>query len=198
MEKSPASSATFCFELVLQEPCGGLLFILTWCVSWIQSFHPSRNPCQSLCTRSPSNKATLAPARTDEQVVETGDTKLQDDEMGLTHEDVEVVVRSIGLSFDRESSVAGDATGSEYCMHRLFDEDEPSLHEVRQAFLVFDENEDGYLDASDLQRVFQRLGLGRGVVGLGECEKAIATYDVDKDMRIDFAEFTKVLEASIC
>jgi calmodulin len=195
MEK-PAASATFYFELVLQEPCGLLfiLTILTWCVSWIQSFHPSS---YQSCTRSPSNKATLAPALTEKQVIKTGGTK-QGDKMEVTHEDIEIVVRSIGLGFDRESSVAGDATGSEYCMHRLFDEDEPSLHEVRQAFLVFDENEDGYLDASDLQRVFQRLGLGRGVVGLGECEKAIAKYDVDKDMRIDLVEFTKVLEASIC
>jgi calmodulin len=191
MEKSPAA-ATSHLELVLEEPCGLLILItiLTWCISRIQSFH--RASCQS-CSQNPSNKqVTLASVLTDNEVFETRNKNKKDD-MEVTYKDIETVTRSIGLNFDQESS---EAIGSDY-IHRIFDEDEPSLHEVRQAFLVFDENKDGYLDASDLQRVFQSLGLGGGV-DLGECEKMVAKYDLNNDRRIDLVEFTKVLEASIC
>jgi calmodulin len=78
----------------------------------------------------------------------------------------------------------------------LFVDDEPSLQEVKMAFSLFDENNDGYINASDLQRVLRGLGLEG--VGLNECEQMIARYDMNKDTRIDFMEFTNVLEASFC
>ena len=38
-------------------------------------------------------------------------------------------------------------------LSKLFEEQEPSLEEVKQAFDVFDENKDGFIDAKELQRV---------------------------------------------
>ncbi|XP_062197846.1 probable calcium-binding protein CML46 [Phragmites australis] len=192
MEKSPAT-ATSHLEPVLQEPCGIIIFLafLTWSISKIQRLLPGS--CQS-CS-SPADKAPPTPVVADKRIIKTRN-KNEDDEMELTHEDINAVMRNIGLGFDQENSLACNSIGSE-CISRLFDDDEPSLHEVRQAFLVFDDNKDGYIDASDLQRVLRSLGLGEGV-GVYECEQMIAKYDMNKDMRIDLAEFTKVLEVDIC
>ncbi|TVU23141.1 hypothetical protein EJB05_30252, partial [Eragrostis curvula] len=193
MENSQDSAAPF-----LREPCGLLfiLTILTWFISRIQTFVSCS--CQSCnCIHKPSKTPTPTPAPivTDKKVIRKRN-KNQDDGMELTHEDITTVMRNIGLNFDQESSMACEFIGSDY-IPRIFDDDEPSLHEVKQAFLVFDDNKDGYLDASDLQRVFQSLGLREGV-GLDECEQMIAKYDMNKDKMIDLVEFTKVLEASVC
>ena len=40
----------------------------------------------------------------------------------------------------------------------LFEEKEPGLDEVKEAFDVFDENRDGFLDAREIQRVLCTLG----------------------------------------
>ncbi|GJN25647.1 hypothetical protein PR202_gb13502 [Eleusine coracana subsp. coracana] len=193
MDKSPCGlQEPFCFEQVLHEPCDLLLIltILTWCVSRIQSLHLSL--CQS-CSHNPSNKATVAPVLTDKQVIKTTN-KRQNEATVVTYEDIQFVMRSIGLNFDHKPSIVCSDIGD--YIPQLFNDDEPSLHEVRQAFLVFDVNKDGYFDASDLLQVFKSLGLEEGV-GKGECEQMIAKYDMNKDRRIDLVEFTKVLEASI-
>lgn len=110
--------------------------------------------------------------------------------------DAEIAMKNMGLNFDIENSIVLKTISSEY-ISMLFDHDEPSLQEVKMAFLVFDENNDGYIDASDLRRVLHNIGLGEQA-GIGECEQMIARYDMNKDMRIDMMEFTKVLEASFC
>ena len=120
----------------------------------------------------------------------------KDDDMELAHEDINTMMRNIGLDFDQENSMVCKCIGND-CIAQIFDEYEPSLQEVWQAFLVFDHNNDGYIDASDLERVLRSLGLGEGV-GMDECEQMIAKYDLNNDRRIDIAEFTKVLEAGIC
>jgi len=128
---------------------------------------------------------------TDKEVIERR-KKDQDDKTALTQEDIKTVMIRIGFNLDQENSMAiGNVS-----IPRIFDDDEPSLQEVREAFLVFDHNNDGYFDASDLQRVLKSLGLGEGV-GMDDCEQMIAKYDMNKDRRIDVSEFTKVLESGI-
>ena len=116
---------------------------------------------------------------TDKEEIERRN-KDQDDEKELTQEDIKTVMRNIGFNLDQENnmSIGNDSIA------RIFDDDEPSLQEVRQAFLVFDHNNNGYFDALDLQRVLKSLGLGEGV-GMDECEQMIAKYDTNKDGRID-------------
>lgn len=187
MENAPRAlqEPSSCFE-----PCGLVLIltILTWCVSRIQILPTSS--CQS-CSHNPSNKATVSTVLTGKEVIKTRNKK-QDDEIGVTYEDIKSVMRNIGFNFDPENSMACSDIGD--YIPQLFNDDEPSLDEVRQAFSVFDVNKDGYLDASDLLRVFQSLGLEE--VGMGECEQMVAKYDMNNDRRIDLVEFTKVLEAS--
>lgn len=77
---------------------------------------------------------------------------------------------------------------------QLFEE-EPSLEEVKKAFDVFDENKDGFIDATELQRVLCSLGLKEGSQ-VEDCRRMIKAFDEDDDGQIDFKEFVKFLEKS--
>ncbi|KAK9188953.1 hypothetical protein WN944_020358 [Citrus x changshan-huyou] len=77
----------------------------------------------------------------------------------------------------------------------LFEEKEPSLEEVKDAFDVFDENKDGFIDALELQRVLCILGMKEGFQ-LENCKKMIKTFDENGDGSIDFKEFVKFMESS--
>ncbi|KAG6536048.1 probable calcium-binding protein CML46 [Zingiber officinale] len=75
----------------------------------------------------------------------------------------------------------------------LFAEEEPSLQELRQAFSVFDENDDGFIDDLELRRVLQALGVGEGLE-VATCRRMIQAHDRNGDGRIDFVEFVRLME----
>ncbi|KAJ0536366.1 putative EF-hand domain-containing protein [Helianthus annuus] len=79
-------------------------------------------------------------------------------------------------------------------MVSLFVDDEPSLDEVKQAFSVFDKNNDGYIDAKELQNVL--YGMGFLHISERDCGTMIDGYDADKDGKISFRDFLKVVEDS--
>lgn len=114
----------------------------------------------------------------------------------LCREDVEMVMGKLGICCSPEGEKLEEGFGSdEIC--GLFEEKEPSLEEVKEAFDVFDENRDGFIDAGELQRVICILGLRQGLE-LEECKRMIAVFDKNGDGRIDFNEFVKFLENSFC
>ncbi|KAJ4764704.1 Calcium-binding EF hand family protein [Rhynchospora pubera] len=78
----------------------------------------------------------------------------------------------------------------------LFQESEPSLDEVKEAFSVFDQNRDGLVDARDLQRVLNNLGVRYGA-NLEACERMIEQHDRNKDGNVDLADFSRLLEMSL-
>nr|AZL94063.1 calmodulin-like protein 47 [Carica papaya] len=73
----------------------------------------------------------------------------------------------------------------------LFEEEEPSWTELREAFDVFDENKDGFIDGSELRKVLSVLGFREA--SEAECRKMIRAFDEDKDERIDFFEFVRII-----
>ncbi|CAD6225004.1 unnamed protein product [Miscanthus lutarioriparius] len=77
----------------------------------------------------------------------------------------------------------------------LFEEEEATVEEAREAFAVFDRNGDGFIDAAELRSVLTSLGLQAGVAE-AECQRMIDAYDGDMDGRIDFLEFVKLMETS--
>jgi len=77
----------------------------------------------------------------------------------------------------------------------LFDEEEATVEEARAAFAVFDRDGDGFIDAAELRSVLGSLGFGAGA-GAAECQRMIDAYDEDRDGRIDFGEFVKLMETS--
>ncbi|CAL4983638.1 unnamed protein product [Urochloa decumbens] len=208
MEKSAGTATCLYLEPVLQQPCGIILFLefLAWCISMFNMFLPSSYQSQSCscqaqscscqsCNHSAARKKPLESVLTDREVTKTRN-KNQDNDKEFTHEEISTMIRNVGLDLDKENSMICKSISND-SIARIFDEDEPSLQEVWQAFLVFDHNNDGYIDALDLERVLQSLGLGEGK-GVDECEQMIAKYDTNKDKRIDITEFTKVLEAGFC
>jgi calmodulin len=73
----------------------------------------------------------------------------------------------------------------------LFEEEEATVEEARAAFAVFDRDGDGFIDAGELGSVLRSLGFGSGAE---ECRHMIDAYDEDRDGRIDFREFVKLME----
>lgn len=79
----------------------------------------------------------------------------------------------------------------------LFEEKEPSLEEVKEAFDVFDDNKDGYIDAGELHRVLCSLSFQERFE-VKDCRRMIAALDTNGDGRMDFSEFVKFMENSFC
>ncbi|KAI3726878.1 hypothetical protein L1987_66684 [Smallanthus sonchifolius] len=77
-------------------------------------------------------------------------------------------------------------------MASLFVDDEPSLDEVKQAFRVFDKNNDGYIDAKELQDALSDMGFLH--ISKSDCGRMIDGYDDDKDGKIGFRDFLKIVE----
>ncbi|CAL1385081.1 unnamed protein product [Linum trigynum] len=114
----------------------------------------------------------------------------------ISREDVEVVMGKLGFFCDPEGQQLKQSMGADQLLE-LFDEKEPSLEEVKEAFEVFDVNRDGFIDEMELQRVMFQLGLKEGVE-LESCKKMIGAFDVNGDGRIDFCEFVKFMDHSFC
>ncbi|KAG0480393.1 hypothetical protein HPP92_011251 [Vanilla planifolia] len=110
--------------------------------------------------------------------------------------DVALVMEKMGLSQEQEV-VMEELWGPEE-IAALFQEQGASIEEAKEAFAVFDENRDGYVDAGELQRALCRLGFGneRDCFGLDSCRNMIAVHDENRDGLIDFNEFFKMVECS--
>ncbi|CAH8348658.1 unnamed protein product [Eruca vesicaria subsp. sativa] len=134
----------------------------------------------------------------DQSVITNIEAQEQEEEDDyLSREDAEIVMRSLGLSPDQESDERLQERYSSKEISSLFEEEEASLEEVKQAFDVFDENRDGFIDATELQRVLTILGFKEGS-NLENCSVMIRSLDGNKDGRIDFNGFVKFMESSFC
>lgn len=105
----------------------------------------------------------------------------------ITGQDIELVMEHLGLSScDQEPlQVLVNITN-------IFDVNEPSLEEIREAFNLFDENHDGFVDAGELKRVVDLVSAR--TYTKQECDRMIAAYDETGDGRICFREFVKLME----
>lgn len=112
-----------------------------------------------------------------------------------------MVFRSLGLLShpprEQEESVRAEERLDCNDVFDLFEEKEPSEEEVRAAFDVFDEDQDGFVDARELQRVLLALGLREGAE-LENCRRMITAADEDGDDKIDFNEFIKFMDSIFC
>ncbi|XP_040990716.1 probable calcium-binding protein CML45 [Juglans microcarpa x Juglans regia] len=114
----------------------------------------------------------LATEKVEEKKLSIGEVKMMMEKMVKNHEEMLV-----------SDEIAG-----------LFEEVEPSPEEVKQAFDMFDENNDGFIDAWELGKVLYTLGLVEPLEA--ECQSMIRVFDDNGDGRIDFNEFVKLVEHS--
>ncbi|XP_043692941.1 probable calcium-binding protein CML45 [Telopea speciosissima] len=111
----------------------------------------------------------------------------------LCRGEVEMVMENLGFFVNKDDEKLQVGLGLEE-LSAMFEE-EPSIEEVKEAFDVFDENKDGFIDARELQRVLCSLGFAEGS-GVQDCRKMIRAFDMNGDGKIDFGEFVRFMENS--
>ncbi|CAB4281020.1 unnamed protein product [Prunus armeniaca] len=118
-----------------------------------------------------------------------------DDKKQLSTGELGQIMEKLGTLLDADGGeVVEGRLGSKEIADLL--EEEPSLEEVNEAFHVFDENKDGFIDAGEINKVLCALGfVGASEV---ECKRMIKAFDRDGDGRIDFNEFVQIMENSFC
>lgn len=109
----------------------------------------------------------------------------------LCKEEIIVVMEKLGLKVEFDEDVTGEF-GDEQEIALMF-ENGVSLEELNEAFNVFDENRDGFIEAAELKRVLCCLGLHRDFV---ECQKMINAVDQNGDGLVDHYEFVVLMEQS--
>lgn len=94
-----------------------------------------------------------------------------DDDDKLPRGEVEVVMERLGIFCDPNGDKFPERLGSDD-ISGLFEAEEVTLEEVREAFDVFDENSDGFIDANELGKVLYKLGFTQ--VKEMQCQRMIA------------------------
>ncbi|KAF0910956.1 hypothetical protein E2562_005347 [Oryza meyeriana var. granulata] len=125
---------------------------------------------------------------------------------GLSRHDVAAVVASLGLVAGKEEGEEEEEEDEdeEACgeceavaaMEELTERKVAGEGELREAFYVFDRDEDGYVSAAELWNVLRRLGMEEGA-RYGDCVRMIAAYDGDGDGKISFQEFRAMMENAV-
>ncbi|CAL4945061.1 unnamed protein product [Urochloa decumbens] len=119
---------------------------------------------------------------------------------GASRSDVAAVMASIRLvSGDGDGKGCGERCAAMWAeVDELLESKVASEAELREAFYVFDRDEDGFVGAGELWNVMRRLGMmaegGGGAARLEDCRRMIAAHDGDGDGRISFREFRAMME----
>ncbi|XP_023886555.1 probable calcium-binding protein CML47 [Quercus suber] len=116
------------------------------------------------------------------------------DENKLSVGEVKIVMEKLGTLCDDHPDAENYEEGMGPDEIAGLFEEEPSPEEVKEAFDIFDENNDGFIDAGELGRVLCSLGLMEPLEV--ECQRMIRVFDDNGDGRIDFKEFVKLVEHS--
>ncbi|XP_047312345.1 probable calcium-binding protein CML45 [Impatiens glandulifera] len=175
------------------------LIFFRFFVDWAKKIYKNLSKSQ-LCVQSELGGLPFLNELVKAEEGEEKDSDMLREEYGggsIRREDVEMVMGRMGFCFnveDDEDENERVILNSEQ-MSKLFEEKEASLEEVKAAFDVFDENQDGFLDSEEVQRVVCNL-MGFKV-GSG-FQEMIRPFDLNGDGKIDFQEFVKLMENSFC
>jgi len=166
------------------EPVGFLFFltVLNWVAIKIRSFYLN-------CTSFLKKPSPLHGEGKKSSLVQNRGGGIR-----LSREEVELVMERLGLLCSEEEEELAEDMGSDE-ISDLFEDEDPSLGELREAFCVFDENCNGFIGARELQRVLSKLGFNEGL-SLEECAGMIRAHVENSDGLIDFNDFVKFMESS--
>lgn len=149
----------------------GFLSILTFCLQTLWN------------SVSPTSYSSPEPVKQSLNCIQCGVVR-------MCKEEAIVVMEKLGLSVECDGDGIEDYGEQE--ISQMF-ENGAGLEEVEEAFDVFDENKDGFIDAGELQRVLCCLGLERDLM---QCQKMINAVDQNGDELVDRDEFVKLMEQS--
>ncbi|XP_038904514.1 probable calcium-binding protein CML45 [Benincasa hispida] len=115
----------------------------------------------------------------------------------MSREEVRFVMDKLELFCSKNDGdeEIGECFGGEE-LTAMFEENEPSLEELKQTFNVFDRNRDGFIDAEELHIVLGLLQSNNGIF-IHDCKRMIARFDHNNDGKIDFTEFVKFMEVAL-
>ncbi|XP_002514744.2 probable calcium-binding protein CML45 [Ricinus communis] len=111
----------------------------------------------------------------------------------LSTEELTTVLSVLGTCYDPDGDKLQDKLGSND-ITALFEEQEPSLQEVKEAFSVFDQNKDGSIDATELNKVLRTLCFPQA--SEADCTRMINAFDDNGDGVIDLDEFVRLIASS--
>ncbi|XP_057435310.1 probable calcium-binding protein CML45 [Lotus japonicus] len=155
-----------------------------------------------LCQIHPSNNSEVREElEEEEEQVSESDQESEyyssySSEEHIERDEVKMVMENLGLFYSSESEELNENYGSNE-ISELFEDQEPSVEELKKAFDVFDENRDGFIDAKELQSVLSVLGF-KEAAEIEDCQIMIKKFDENQDGRIDLIEFEKIMQNSFC
>ncbi|XP_055803503.1 probable calcium-binding protein CML46 [Solanum dulcamara] len=119
----------------------------------------------------------------------------------LCTEEVEQIMGKLGIFCNPEGDKLHERFDSDNFRDLFGDKEEEeydndnnnnnNMQELEEAFDVFDENRDGFIDEIELQRVLCALGFNEAAE-LKNCRKMILAFDENGDGKIDFEEFVEM------
>ncbi|OEL20911.1 hypothetical protein BAE44_0018068 [Dichanthelium oligosanthes] len=121
---------------------------------------------------------------------------------GASRSDVAAVMTSLrlvsgaGNDDAEDGNVCGGCAAMWAAVDDLLESKVASEGELREAFYVFDRDEDGFVGAGELWNVMRRLGMPEGATQ-EDCRRMIAAHDADGDGRISFQEFRAMMENAV-
>ncbi|KAI7748218.1 hypothetical protein M8C21_002927 [Ambrosia artemisiifolia] len=122
-------------------------------------------------------------------------TFIQDGNTGLTFVDFQALHKEIDDLFFRLDDNNNNNNNDEDNDNDNKNDDVSSKQEeadLTEAFKVFDEDGDGFISATELQKVLVKLGFAEGKE-IKRVEMMISTVDRNHDGRVDFMEFKEMM-----
>lgn len=122
----------------------------------------------------------------------------------MSPEEVQSLVKTVDqnsdgeVDFDEFYALYSSLTGAESKQSESDDKADEKEHEenLKQAFRVFDKDNDGFITVKELQSVLLSLGLQEGR-SLIKCQQMIKGVDVDGNGKVDFQEFKKLMSSDV-
>ncbi|EEF34397.1 calcium binding protein/cast, putative [Ricinus communis] len=103
------------------------------------------------------------------------------------------VVEKLGLGYgqeEEETSTANEVAAEEVLSG--LDQASERQQLLHEAFKIFDEDGNGYIEAAEVKRVLQCLGLDKGW-DITDIEKMLKVVDLNMDGKVDFTEFESMM-----
>ncbi|CAJ1944618.1 unnamed protein product [Sphenostylis stenocarpa] len=181
----------------------------------LQIFLPNNNGCKTKTTLvpSPATKVEHGSSRKKEELGRVFSTFDKNGDGFVTKQELKESLRNIGIFMtDNEVDdivVKYDSNGDglidfeEFCLltsecmgenkeGQEEEEEEEEEVNLKQAFDVFDKDNDGLISVEELALVLNSLGLREGRK-IEECEEMIKKVDMDGDGMVNFSEFKRMM-----
>ncbi|XP_009375717.2 calmodulin-like protein 3 [Pyrus x bretschneideri] len=175
--------------------CSRLLGDLVQAIGGVPSSSPSKGAHIDQCDQYSNYKSQSIATKVDESMARALITVFGMETNGrIKKEKARRVVENLGLIRNEEDQMGFDLPGDDHevlveeVLGRLEDNESERSELLREAFKIFDEDGNGFIEAVELKRVLECLGLGSGW-DMDQVEKMVKVVDLNLDGKVDFGEF---------